>query len=208
MTFAAPTGAPLDWAVASRPIMGEVVSGDLHLVAPFPGGVLVAVIDGLGHGPEAEASARTAVEVLREAPGLPVDTLVTHCDRALRRMRGVVMSVASFDLVSSRMTWIGVGNVEGVLVRSAPVVSGTNRERLLVRGGVVGQTMGMLYPAALPVFVGDTLVFATDGIQSEFVDDLEKGESVAANANRVLVRHSRGKDDALILVARYPGRIL
>jgi len=32
---------------------GQAVSGDMHLVRPFEDGVLVALVDGLGHGEEA-----------------------------------------------------------------------------------------------------------------------------------------------------------
>ncbi len=195
----------LDWAVASRPIAGQAVSGDLHLVAAFPGGVLVAVIDGLGHGPEARLAARAAVDALSEAPEQPVGELIARCHQALARLRGAVMSLASFDVARSTMTWIGVGNVEGVLLHSAsPSASAyrAGRERLLVWGGVVGQAMKTLRPASLPVSAGDTLILATDGVRSAFVDALPVDDSVEALAARVLTEHHGGNDDALVLAAR------
>ena len=48
----------IEWAVATQPLPGPSVSGDLHLVEPFAHGALVAVVDGLGHGDEATAAAR------------------------------------------------------------------------------------------------------------------------------------------------------
>jgi len=56
----------VEWAVGARALEGEPVSGDLHVVTPFPGGVLVAVMDGLGHGTEAAAAAEAAAEILRD----------------------------------------------------------------------------------------------------------------------------------------------
>ncbi len=101
----APPASPLvDWAIATRIHPGEVVSGDLHVVAPFPGGVLVAVVDGLGHGPDAAEAARIAVAVLQDAAGQPATSLVERCHAALRRTRGVVLSVASLDAGSGIMT--------------------------------------------------------------------------------------------------------
>jgi len=50
--------------VASRPLPGEVVCGDRHLIKPTTDGVLAAVVDGLGHGDEATAAAKTAIAVL------------------------------------------------------------------------------------------------------------------------------------------------
>ena len=54
----------VEWGVAARPIAGEAVSGDLHLVKPFDHGVLLAAVDGVGHGDEATSAARAAVGIL------------------------------------------------------------------------------------------------------------------------------------------------
>src|SRR5437764_14087643 len=43
--------------------------------------------------------------------------LVGRCHKRLRSTRGVVMSLASFDARESIMTWIGIGNVAGLLLR-------------------------------------------------------------------------------------------
>ena len=51
----------------------------------------------------------------RDDPAAPVDELVRRCHEAART-RGAVISLASFD-ASGTMTWLGVGNVEGLLVR-------------------------------------------------------------------------------------------
>ena len=57
---------PFEWGLAARALHGQAESGDLHLVAPFAGGVLIAAVDGLGHGSEAAAAARVAVATLRD----------------------------------------------------------------------------------------------------------------------------------------------
>jgi hypothetical protein len=52
---------PLEVEAAAVALGDAAVSGDRFCVVPTPAGVLVAVIDGLGHGSEAaEASARAA----------------------------------------------------------------------------------------------------------------------------------------------------
>ena len=132
-----PPPLPITWAVAGRPIAGEIESGDLHLVVPFAEGVLVGVMDGLGHGPDAADAARAAATALAQAPHDPVEDLMQRCHRALRRTRGVVLSLASIDAVSRRMTWLGVGNVEGALYRA----DGSARETIPHRSGVVGYEM-------------------------------------------------------------------
>jgi phosphoserine phosphatase RsbX len=52
---------------------------------------------------------------------------------------------------------------------------------------------------------GDTIIFATDGVQRNFVDSLAPHDSAQQLADRILAHHSKGSDDALVLVARYKG---
>ena len=117
----APPPTLLEWGVAARALPGERASGDLHLVETFTGGVLVAVVDALGHGEDAAVAARLAVATLAKYASEPVDALVQRCHQALRRRtRGVVMSLASFDATERTMTWLGIGNVEGFLYSADP----------------------------------------------------------------------------------------
>ncbi len=88
----------LEWGAATQPIPGETVCGDLHLVKPFDNGALVAVVDGLGHGDEAIAVARIAIQVLEGQADQSVITLVKRCHEALIDTRGVVLTLASFNL--------------------------------------------------------------------------------------------------------------
>ncbi len=57
----------IEWGTASLTMAGEVKSGDKHVVKVLPHGALLAAIDGLGHGEEAEAAANGAVRVLQAA---------------------------------------------------------------------------------------------------------------------------------------------
>src|SRR3989449_4254272 len=95
----ASVGAPalIEWGVASLALPGEAESGDRHLVTPVGTGVLVAVVDGLGHGAEAASAAKAAVAALeRHATESPAP-LLERCHRALKGTRGAVMSVAAFS---------------------------------------------------------------------------------------------------------------
>ena len=82
---------------------------------------------------------------------------------------------------------------------------GSVQEVLLLRGGVVGSQLPALQAAVLPVAKGDTLIFVTDGIRGEFVEDLSALESPQRAADNILNRHGRGNDDALALVVRLTG---
>ena len=108
----------LEWSVATRTMSGEIECGDAHLVVELPGGALVAVVDGLGHGREAAVAAREAVATLTQHADEPVVPLLQRCHGQLRATRGVVMTLASFRAADATMTWLGVGNVEGFLLRA------------------------------------------------------------------------------------------
>jgi len=200
------TPALIEWGVASLALPGEAQSGDLHLVKQVATGALVAVVDGLGHGAEAATAARAAVAALeRHATESPVP-LVERCHRALQGTRGVVMNVAVFGRSDRSMTWLGVGNVEGLLLYGDGAArSGSRRAGLVTRGGIVGSELPRLHPVVLPVASGDTLIFATDGIREGFSDGLSLEASPQQLADQILARHGKGTDDALVLVARYLG---
>ena len=193
----------MDVGVAEAALSGQAESGDAHLVAEYPGGVLVAAVDGLGHGSEAAHASRLACSTLEEDPGADLKELFVRAHSRLVRSRGVAMSLASFDR-SGRLTWLGVGNVEGTLVRSGGEVGG-GPDSVLLRGGVVGYQLPPLRPSTTEVEPGDTLVFATDGVAGAHRSGVDPGTAPQALADRLLGEFGKDADDALVLVARYVG---
>ncbi len=183
---------------------GQGESGDQHLVCCNRSGILIAAIDGIGHGGEAANAAKRAVSILKAGADEPVISLMQRCHEGLRSTRGVVLSLACIDQEQGMMTWAGVGNVQGALMR-AGAHKGSVQEVLLLRGGVVGSQLPTLQAAVLPVAKGDTLVFVTDGIRGDFAEGLSSLESPQRAADRMLERHCRGNDDALVLVVRLTG---
>jgi negative regulator of sigma-B (phosphoserine phosphatase) len=164
--------------------------------------MIVAVIDGLGHGREAAGPAAIAAAEITRRVEEPVAEIVYYCHQALQKTRGAVMSLAAFDFVERTMTWIGIGDVAGVLVFGDTKVSPAHTV-LVHRGGIVGSTMPTPRPWIVPVHDGDTLIFATDGVKSGFETGLMLHPEPSNMANLILDRHAKGSDDALVLVARY-----
>ena len=114
------------------------------------------------------------------------------------------MSLALLDVRDETMTWVGVGNVTGLLLRADSQTKRV-RETLLPRGGVVGYRLPSLYPIVIPVVPGDTLIFATDGLRSGFTEDVPLNDVPQQIAEYILEHYGRGTDDALVLIARYVG---
>ncbi|HEY6465375.1 MAG TPA: SpoIIE family protein phosphatase [Candidatus Acidoferrales bacterium] len=192
----------LEWGVAGVALPGFSESGDRHMFQPFDGGALVAVMDGLGHGPGAAAAAVEACSILEAQAGENVVLLMQRCHQGLKNTRGATISLASFNFRDSLMTWMGVGNVQGVFLR-ADKTRNDREESLLLRPGVVGSHLPSLQAAVLPVSPGDSLAFATDGVESSFEYSPLRCQPPGRAAEAILARHAKGKDDALILVARY-----
>jgi negative regulator of sigma-B (phosphoserine phosphatase) len=194
----------IEWGVAIQAFSDQSASGDEYLVEAYPDGVLVAAVDGLGHGPRAAVVAKAAIAALKGHACESVDLLIKRCHQELLGTRGVVMSLAAFSARDEAMTWVGVGNVTGLLLRANQKVA-RPREALLSRGGVVGYHLPSLYPAAHSIYPGDILVFATDGLRGGFTEGVVLGEPPQRIADCLLDGYGRGTDDALVLVARYVG---
>ena len=196
----------VDWGVAALSLAGEERSGDAYVVKTWGKKLLAAVIDGLGHGEHAADAARIATETLinNAADSDNVLSLVRRCHESLLRTRGVVLSLALFDTANNAMIWLGVGNVDGLLLRADPQANPA-RESLLLRGGVVGYQLPSLRSSSTHVGLGDILIFSTDGIRSGFGSEVNREESPQQIADTIIMNHNRKTDDALVLVARYTG---
>lgn len=198
--------APYEYAVASRALPGERHSGDAALVQATADGVLVAVVDGLGHGDDAAAAATAAIGALRGHAAEPVTALLQRCHQALQATRGAAIALAALDTARQTLTWSGVGNVEAVLIAAG---HGPPRARLYLtnRGGVVGYHLPPVQAGVAPLHPGDLLILATDGIDERFVGDEVSPGPPGVLAHAILDRHGKVRDDALVLVLRWLGPV-
>ena len=194
------------WGVASLPLGGERESGDRCVVKSFDKGVLVAVIDALGHGHAAAHAARVAAATLEQYAHETPEFLFRRCDDLMRGTRGAAMSVASFDRQRWTMTWLGVGNVTGALVR-ADFTASPRVTQLVLRGGVVGSQLPGLHSSVMTVVPGDTLVLATDGVHRDFTESLPAMIGPQPLAERILQGYATHNDDALVLVFPWSGAV-
>jgi phosphoserine phosphatase RsbX len=193
---------PYTWSVSSLTHQGETDSGDKCVVKEFDGGALVAVIDALGHGRHAAHAADVAVRTLQCYAHEPPAALVERCHAAMRGTRGAAISIASFDWLQRAMTWLGVGNVAGVIVL-AEAGGDPQLTSLLVRGGVVGDRLPELQPSVVPFAAGTTLIVATDGVRRDFTETLPAMLEPQRLAKHILDGYATHDDDAAVLVFRY-----
>src|SRR5262245_63421589 len=213
----------LEVGMAMAPMAGQFTMADKHVVLTREDCMLAAVIDGVGHGKFAEFAPVEATRTLRDAPASSLESLMALCHDRLRTTRGVVMSLACLDPNRGLLTWLGVGNVAGVLFRhrngsngngtshhfgaGRETRKGEHDEYLVLRSGVVGDRLPTLHSNQLRLHHGDTLVFATDGVASEFDQEHDFHDTPQSLAERLLKKYAKGNDDALVLVIRYQGAV-
>lgn len=190
--------------MAMLTLPGEPESGDLSLVKAVGAATFVAVVDGLGHGEDAASAAHAAVSALDRYSRESLTELVKRCHAALQGMRGVVLGMATLDPGAGTMTWIGVGNVFGMLLR-ADQATKPSRVSLVSVAGFIGSEIPHATSRVVPFARGDTLILASDGIKEGFAESLSAANTPQALADQILARHTKGTDDALVLVARYAG---
>jgi anti-sigma regulatory factor (Ser/Thr protein kinase) len=113
----------LDLALAWRSARGEAVSGDGVAVLEEPGpSLLVAVVDGLGHGEGAAEAAATVVQAVGQSRGQPLATILATADEAACRGRGAVAGLLRIH--ADAVEWAGVGNVALLAWPNGPVLLG------------------------------------------------------------------------------------
>lgn len=192
----------LEWAVCATPYPGQMRSGDGFLVQETAAGVLVAVVDGLGHGEEAADVAEQALASVGRTAEHSLVRSLTACHDALRGSRGAVMTLAVLDPERSQLAWLAVGNVDAVVLGRRRVGQADSSCSVVLRAGVVGDRLPPLRETTVAMAAGDTLIAVTDGILPSFLDDVDLSLDARTLARRVHRCYSRSDDDALVLVAR------
>jgi serine phosphatase RsbU (regulator of sigma subunit) len=190
---------PVTVGGASRPCPGETSNGDAWQVDWHADQCRIALVDGLGHGPEAEQAASEALRILATRPALSPEDGLRACHGALRLTRGAAISIAAIDTHASELTFSGVGNAEGCLLLNG------SWQRLIAYRGIVGASLPSLRTFRFQLTSGWMLAMYTDGVRSRFQFDalpgrvLEDPESFARSS---LENWARPTDDATIVIAR------
>ena len=187
------------FGIWSRPHPSEDVNGDAYFITARGPQTLLAVVDGLGHGPGAKEASDVALEALSEWKGEPLDELLSALHHSLRSTRGAVIGTAIIDNAGGRFHYSGVGNV---MVR---VFGASEHTSPISANGTLGARLGKLRVWTYPWVPGATLIMASDGVSASwdiasYPGLLEHSPQLLAG---ILMRdYGRDADDATILVAR------
>lgn len=190
---------PAPFGVVTVPKAGEEACGDSWATFAEPGLQVIMVADGLGHGPLAAQASQAAVAVFARHAADPPEALLSRMHVALRPTRGAAIGIARIATASRRVTFVGVGNVAGVIAETA------RTQRMVSYNGTVGHVARTIRSFDYASEAAPIVILASDGLGTSWSLDQYPGLSqrhpslIAA----VLYRDfTRGRDDVTVLVAR------
>jgi len=178
-------------AEAGAPRDGERLSGDAILVRRDGKRSLLALIDALGHGPEAHAVASRACDILRTASldhGLP--PLLDAVAQGLAGGRGAAGMLCLLD--GEHLHGCGVGNVQLRTTAGVPVVWSE---------GVLGGRIRKLRFFEGALRSRGRLVLWSDGLATRVASDALTDATPAVAVERLMRDYRYHHDDASVLVA-------
>jgi serine phosphatase RsbU (regulator of sigma subunit) len=182
-----------------RPCLGERVSGDAVVIRPLEGGIFAAIVDVLGHGPEAHELTLVIDAYLSRYGSSDIAGVMTRLHQHLRGTRGAAIGLCAIEAATGRVIYAGTGNT--VLRRF-----GKTETRLVSHDGVLGQNMRTPRPQTLQLEAGDLIVLYTDGVRDRFTSDDYPGVFHHAPkdvARTIVERFGKDYDDAACIAVRY-----
>ena len=179
---------------AQRAYAGETVCGDAYTVVHGER-TLVALADGLGHGPAAAEAAESFCRFVTNRPTSGLGALLNQASDEIAKTRGAAAALLRIDNESGEIEFAGVGNIELQAVSLEPI-------RPVSVPGIVGRRIRKVQVYSYRIHEGDLLIAYTDGISSRFtLGDYAELEEQAL-ADRVLADHGKLHDDATCVVIR------
>lgn len=194
-----PPHTDVETGLVISPITGETECGDNCVVIRKGNQITLAMVDGLGHGPNAALAADEGLRVVREFAGKPPADLMMFVNDVLKKTRGGAVTLATIDLAARQLSYCSVGNITTSLVRYG------YSKTLPSSNGIVGHILPRLENVTMPWTGQDLLVMHSDGIQTPTRVFNLPGllvRPVPLIAGMIYGQHKRGRDDASVLAVR------
>jgi serine/threonine protein phosphatase PrpC len=179
--------------VVQRCAQGEVVCGDGWFADETDDGLLVCVVDGLGHGPKAGEASDAFIASVRANPARSLESMMSAASQDLVGSRGAAAGLLRFDAARRRVEFTGVGNIEVFSVADTPI-------RPVCAPGIVGAHIRKLLPFDYELSDRALVAIFSDGISSHLhLADYTHLEPQAL-AEALLAEHGKAHDDATCVV--------
>ncbi len=182
-----------------RPRYGETVGGDLALATAQPDGLLLAIVDVLGHGPQAHPLTLQLASALEAARCDDMGRLLRQLHERFQGSRGAAIGLCSITPGDGTVRYVGIGN-------TAMRRFGDGESRLVSQDGVLGQNMRTPLLQTMQLQAGDVVILHTDGISARFTEKDYPGlmsHPAQEVAEKIVQRFGKEHDDAACIVVRY-----
>jgi len=189
----------LEFGAATRSYRMLPENGDAFVLRQWGEYALAGVIDGLGHGPSAQKASKTARQYLEQHFDQPLESLFRGVGRTCRATRGVVMTLARFDMARQSVAIACIGNVE---VR---LIGRKERTNIIVRRGVLGLNAPNPVVGQFPWDQTNILIIHSDGLRTRWQWEEFKDlghETPCIIAQKMLRKLGKIEDDATVIVVK------
>lgn len=181
------------------PIKGEEVCGDSWDFIMIDKECSVALIDGLGHGPNANIPATEAVKIFNQDPKADPFTVIANINEGIKKTRGAVGFVGKINAEKNTFTYCGIGNI------SCRIFGFDGNKTIISFNGILGLNVRRFNNNSSPWDNGKLIILHSDGLGTrwdlnQYPGILQKDLSVLTT---VLYRdYSRQKDDVTVIAIR------
>lgn len=183
-----------------RTANGHFVGGDLAIVRSFEKYLFLALVDVLGHGPQAYSTALELEEVILDWDDkFDILALMKALHDHQTQGRGAVISLCTIESLSGDVRYVGIGN-------ATCRTMGEHPHHMLTREGVVGHTLRTPSIERMTLDQHDLLLLYSDGVSSHFEMDEPSQlyfDPLNSVARCVVEQFGRTHDDASCIAVRY-----
>jgi len=183
------------FGIASKPIDGLQVNGDAWFCKEWDEQTLLAVIDGLGHGEEANLASEKTKQFLQNNYSGDLEEIVRNLHAFLQKTRGVAIGLVRVNRLEKELLYCGIGNVD-VRIISDPPLHPTSLN------GIVGVNIRRVLQFKYTYKSLKVIALHSDGISSRF--DLAEYPLVYNHpqmiSEQIMAKWRNPNDDATILI--------
>nr|WP_315447003.1 ATP-binding protein [uncultured Pseudomonas sp.] len=189
--------ADLLYGVSQHSLHNDPACGDVWHLAYHGDDISALIVDGLGHGEDAERAGRAGEQAFADAPFSSPVVLMEDMHREMIGTRGGAVAFAQFRADRASLTFAGVGNI------GASLIAADKSRGLASHPGIVGGQYRKAQPFDYAHVNGHLLIMYSDGLQSrwnlqDYPGLVHRHPAVIAS---VLHRDfCRGRDDVTVLV--------
>jgi anti-sigma regulatory factor (Ser/Thr protein kinase) len=186
---------PLRFGVSQHSLNDDPACGDVWYLAAEERRVSALVIDGIGHGEDAERAGLAGAVAFAGAPFIDASASIAEMHHAMNGTRGGAVAVALYD--GGKLRFAGIGNI------GACLITAQKSRGLASHPGIVGSQYRKCQVFDYPTEEDQLLIMYSDGLQSRW--NLRDYPGLVHRHPAVIAAllhrdFCRGRDDVTVMV--------